>query len=747
MMVPCRVVILVSSILFAGLAYADECSVRIASRLQAYELPRLWCFSARDDLDNRDLGSLRRGGTLLSPYDNWPDNPDYSGYEGNAWYGMELDIPPGSDDCAVFLPWQSRGTQVYFNGKLIFETRPFDGNGRSPAIAGKPALVPVLKSSVVAGKNSLVLRTGSLNNLGGYCYPIFFGGYEAVHQKWNLFIIWNCFLSSINIFLFIYFIITFLNRKKEKYYLHFSLLALSLGIWIMGYDGILFFILDNQIAFIIATYFASIVASLSFLNFITHFFGIRKGEHLFANGLMVLHALLMASILLEVVVSGKSHLYQKHLYGPFMMTVVVVVVFCMYLCMRAVRDRQPYSKRILLGVSVYTAAFLLSIPIFFNQFASDPFLIVGFFIMTIVFATVLASRFAQVHNDLEKLNISLVEINHEKDRAIDSLNIYKYIVSESRDHMAFIDPGGRFIEVNNALLRAYDRKRRDVINRTVRDMFGAGEYDASLGEHFEACFCGDPVVFERWQEFPRAGRRYMITSLLPYRTGSDRKPGIVYYSIDITDRIMFEQELVKISENERNAIGIELHDNLAQKLFGIALKSSVLAGDIDGRPRGAALEIEGLINEAIAYVRNIAKSLSRIDFIDGGFASLLQELKKLMERRYSVTLNIEIDCDIDIINRMYYSQIYYIMQEAVINAVKHSGANVILVGVHRTGNEIQLLIKDDGVGIPDTVDGGRGIGLKIMKYRARMIGSSLSVRRGQDGGTEVVCTIPAVSGN
>ena len=154
------------------------------------------------------------------------------------------------------------------------------------------------------------------------------------------------------------------------------------------------------------------------------------------------------------------------------------------------------------------------------------------------------------------------------------------------------------------------------------------EYETSLKEHFDACLSGEPVVFERWQEFPGAGKRYMITSLLPYLAGSEQKIGIVYYSIDITDRIMFEQELVKISENERNAIGIELHDNLAQKLFGIALKSSILAGDIGGKQKEAALGIEGLINEAIAYVRNIAKSLSRIDFIDGGFASLLRRIEK-----------------------------------------------------------------------------------------------------------------------
>jgi len=473
---------------------------------QAYELPRLWCFSANDDIGNKDIQTLMNNATLLSPYDNWPDHPDYEDYRGNVWYGMKMFIRQTGSDYAVFLPWQSRGTQVYFNGQLIYETRPFDKNGVSPPIIGKPSLVPVVKSMIRHGENTLVLRTGYLNNLGGYCYPIFFGGYEAIKQKWSLFIIWNSFLSSIDIFLFMYFIITFLNRKKEKYYLYFSILALSLGIWTMGYDGIIFLLFDNQIAFIFATYFASIVASLSFLGFITHFFRIRRAERLVSSVLKIGQIALLAAITLEVIISGKSFIYQKYLYEPFMMLVVIVVLFCMYLCIRAVRDRQPFSRRILLGVSVYTIAFLLSVPVFFNQFATEPFLIVGFFIMTILFATVLASRFAQVHNDLENLNINLVEINHEKDRAIESLNIYKYIVSESRDHMAFVDDGGRFIEVNNALLKAYDKKRNRVINRTVREIFGDFEYEHSVKEYFNASFSGEPVVFERWQEFPWRGR-------------------------------------------------------------------------------------------------------------------------------------------------------------------------------------------------------------------------------------------------
>ncbi|MBN1498364.1 MAG: PAS domain S-box protein, partial [Spirochaetes bacterium] len=576
-----------------------------------------------------------------------------------------------------------------------------------------------------------------------YCYPIIFGGYESVQLRWNLFIIRNIALASIGLFLFIYFFIIFLNRKNERYYLNFSMLALSLGAWIVGYEGVIFFLIDSQMAYVISTYIGSIVASLSYVSFIAHFFNISKRERAVSCALTILLLALIPAILLEMAMRGNIYYYQKYLYNLFMVIVVFVVTFCMYICVLAVKKRQPYARRILLGVSVYTASFMLSIPIFFSIFTTVPFLIIGFFIMTVIFATVLASRFAQVHNDLESLNISLTEINHEKDMAIENLNIYKYIVSESRDHMAFVDAEGRFVEANNALLKAYDRVRAEVVNRTVGSIFGEDEYETAMKEYFDACFSGEQMIFERWQDFPLAGRRYMITSLLPYMVGSEQKTGIVYYSMDITDRIMFEQELVKISENERNAIGIELHDNLAQKLFGIALKSSVLAGDVIGGQQRAALEIEGLINEAIAYVRNMAKSLTRIDFIDGGFVSLLNELKGLMEQRYQVTLSVDVDCDIDMINRIYYSQIYYIMQEAVMNSVKHSGANVIHVRVHRSGDDIRMVIKDDGVGIPDSADRGRGIGLKIMKYRARMIGSSISIQRGAEGGTEVVCTIPA----
>jgi signal transduction histidine kinase len=131
-----------------------------------------------------------------------------------------------------------------------------------------------------------------------------------------------------------------------------------------------------------------------------------------------------------------------------------------------------------------------------------------------------------------------------------------------------------------------------------------------------------------------------------------------------------------------------------------------------------------------------------MDAEEGGFISSIKELKGLLENRYDIILNINIEGDITVRDKIHYSQIYYIVQEAVTNSVKHSGAKTIHVTLKRSSSDILLLVKDDGIGIPDEVNIQSGIGLKIMKYRARMIGSSINVKKGGEGGTEVICVIP-----
>jgi signal transduction histidine kinase len=84
--------------------------------------------------------------------------------------------------------------------------------------------------------------------------------------------------------------------------------------------------------------------------------------------------------------------------------------------------------------------------------------------------------------------------------------------------------------------------------------------------------------------------------------------------------------------------------------------------------------------------------------------------------------------------------LFRIAQEAVNNAIRHGKSTEIRILLEVEPDRRRLAIEDNGVGLPETVDPRDGMGLRLMNYRASMIGGSLEIRRKTDGGTVVDCT-------
>jgi len=86
--------------------------------------------------------------------------------------------------------------------------------------------------------------------------------------------------------------------------------------------------------------------------------------------------------------------------------------------------------------------------------------------------------------------------------------------------------------------------------------------------------------------------------------------------------------------------------------------------------------------------------------------------------------------------------VYRIAQEAVSNAVRHSGARNIRITLLQEHGETVLSVADDGAGLPGDAPPPGGMGLRTMRYRAGLIGGALEVGPGPNGGTLVVCRLP-----
>ena len=100
------------------------------------------------------------------------------------------------------------------------------------------------------------------------------------------------------------------------------------------------------------------------------------------------------------------------------------------------------------------------------------------------------------------------------------------------------------------------------------------------------------------------------------------------------------------------------------------------------------------------------------------------------------------DPQVEIHDPSVITQVYRISQEAIINAIKHGQPKSIVVTLRPDSDRFSLTIADDGCGFPAKPRPGKGMGLNIMDYRARIIGGTLKITPRPQGGTVVTCFFP-----
>ena len=120
----------------------------------------------------------------------------------------------------------------------------------------------------------------------------------------------------------------------------------------------------------------------------------------------------------------------------------------------------------------------------------------------------------------------------------------------------------------------------------------------------------------------------------------------------------------------------------------------------------------------------------------------LADLALHTQRLAGLSCTFKCDQDVPVDNSHTATELFYIAQEAVRNAVKHASPQQISIGLSADDHQLSLTVADDGQGIEREWDDASGMGLRIMKHRAAMINASLIVKAAEPRGTLVVCTLP-----
>ena len=230
------------------------------------------------------------------------------------------------------------------------------------------------------------------------------------------------------------------------------------------------------------------------------------------------------------------------------------------------------------------------------------------------------------------------------------------------------------------------------------------------------------------------------------RNAEGRSYGRVWYFRDVTERRRMAKQIIEAGEQERQRIGLDLHDDLCPHLAGVACIARVLqrhleAGCPDQAP--SAAQIVELVEQAVRRARDLARGLQPLQLTQDGLGNALRQLASNVESLYQVQSVCRLSEEgIELEDTATVIQVYHIAQEAVNNAVRHGRAGRIDIELSRVGSGVELQIRDDGVGIP--ADPAPGLGLHAMRHRARLVGGTLAVERGSGGkGTSVTCRLPA----
>jgi len=304
---------------------------------------------------------------------------------------------------------------------------------------------------------------------------------------------------------------------------------------------------------------------------------------------------------------------------------------------------------------------------------------------------------------------------------------------------------GLILSANPALLGILERKADDCVGHALAEFHPDR---ATLAELLSRL--AGRETLRNFQTGLRARKGRVKEVLVDANAAwEDGKVGRIRWFIrDITRRKQLEREVLGISERERRAFARELHDSLGQQLSGIAYLSNVVRDRLREQGSVEASEVAricNLLKQAIEDTRRLSRGLSPVRPEPDGLGAALSELAAHTGSVFGVACHFVCPKPVLAADSEAATHLYRIAQEAVSNAVRHGKARRVAIRLGRQRGQVALSVADNGKGIGALSPRRKGLGLRVMQYRAGLLQGRFLVRRRPAGGTEVRCVVPASS--
>jgi PAS domain S-box-containing protein len=316
-----------------------------------------------------------------------------------------------------------------------------------------------------------------------------------------------------------------------------------------------------------------------------------------------------------------------------------------------------------------------------------------------------------------------------------------------------ISPEGIVLDVNPAACKALGYTKEDLIGKAV-SIFYAPESHAKARDLLEKWKKTGRLESEEIVVLTRAGERRVV--LVNAGSVVDEKGNLLHSTsvhVDITERKRVEealstlnQRLIEAQEEERARIARELHDDINQRLALLAIKLQSLqqslpvsVAEIRHAIAEASTETEGLGNDIQALSHRLHSS--KLEYLGlasaaGGFCRELSDRQGMEIRFHSESIPKDLPREISLC-------LFRVLQEALQNAIKHSGSRHFQVSLSGGSSGVELTVCDSGIGFdPEVAGRGSGLGLTSIRERLKLVNGKLFIDSQSQCGTTILARVP-----
>jgi PAS domain S-box-containing protein len=336
-----------------------------------------------------------------------------------------------------------------------------------------------------------------------------------------------------------------------------------------------------------------------------------------------------------------------------------------------------------------------------------------------------------------------VDLAH-RERVADVTRRLASIVESSDDAVVSKTLDGIIVSWNAGAQRMYGYTAAEAVGQPVT-ILCAPEHHDDIFRKLELVKRGIHVEHFETTRIRKDGSSIDISlSISPIKGASGQAIGASAIARDITEHKSLQREVLEIAALEQRRIGQDLHDGIGQELTGLTMLTQRLVGELntDERPQAAvAAKIHAGLEQALSHVRAVSKGLVPVEVDAEGLMVALADLAARTNELHGVSCTFECLRPVAIPDNQTATHLYRMSQEAVTNAIKHGRPQNIVIRLGVEGGLATLRVIDDGTGFDAAIENTAGTGLRIMRYRADLIGAQLEVSRARPHGTIVACTV------